>query len=182
MHQQFFCTHTDSDLRQSVKKTSANKPIIGWREWVSLPDLKIKRIKAKIDTGARTSVLHAFDIKPFNSDGEPWVRFDVHPVQRDDTTVIRCEARIVNRRMITNSGGTRELRYLVKTLLCLGESVWPIELTLSNRDQMGFRMLIGRTALKGRVIVDPSVSFCESRFIPRRATESVPMGDRITTK
>ncbi len=154
-----------------MKKTSTNKPIIGWREWVSLPDLNIERIKAKIDTGARTSALHAFDIKPFTNDGEPWIKFHVHPVQRDETTVIRCEARILNRRMITNSGGTREMRYLVKTHLCLGDSVWPIELTLSNRDEMGFRMLIGRTALKGRVIVDPAVSYRGFRLITKRASE-----------
>lgn len=139
------------------------KSIIGWREWVSLPDLNIAKIKAKIDTGARTSTLHALDIAPFTKAGEMWIRFSVHPVQDDDATAVQCEAKVFERRIITNSGGGQEERYVIKTPLYIGDSNWLIELTLTNRAGLGFRMLIGRTALKGRVIVDPAVSYRASR-------------------
>ena len=142
-----------------VKNAKTNKAIIGWREWVGLPDLKIDRIKAKIDTGARTSALHALQIEPFTKADEPWVSFIVHPVQRSEDIVIQCEARVVSQRTVTNSGGSQQMRYVVETLLCLGDSTWPIELTLANRASLGFRMLIGRTALKGRAVIDPSVSY-----------------------
>ncbi len=149
-----------------------NKSIVGWREWVGLPGLNIPSIKAKIDTGARTSALHAFNIESFNKAGEPWVSFLVHPNQRDDTTVIRCEAQLIDQRFVANSGGTREKRCVISSSLRMGNSVWPIELTLSNRDELGFRMLIGRTALKGRIIVDPAVSYRSSRTIAKTESNS----------
>ena len=132
---------------------------IGWREWVRLPELGVAAMKAKIDTGARTSALHAYRVEPFRRGGEQWVRFELHPIQRSDAVKVTCEARAVDERMVRNSGGQVERRYIIKTVLKLGELAWPIELALANRDQMGFRMLLGRTALKRGVLVEPGRSF-----------------------
>lgn len=144
-------------------KAKRGKKVLGWREWVRLPDLNVGRIKAKIDTGARTSCLHAFEIKPFTRDGIAYVNFAVHPVQRQSKPEISCTARVVDYRGVTDSGGRVEQRYVICTELKLGASRWEIELTLTNRDQMGFRMLIGRQALRGRYLVDPGRSFIARR-------------------
>jgi hypothetical protein len=133
--------------------------LIGWREWVSLPDLGIPRIKAKIDTGARTSALHAFALEPFKENGKSRIRFQIHPRQRDDQTIITCEADVCDERTVTDSGGHKELRYVIKTPIVLGKLRWMIEITLTNRDTMGFRMLLGRTAMHHRLTVNPSRSF-----------------------
>ena len=135
------------------------KKIIGWREWVKLPDLGVARIKAKIDTGARTSALHAFRITPFSKYGAAYVRFVLHPLQRRKTPEVPCVALVIDQRHVTDSSGRAEERYVIRTTLKLGKSVWPVELTLTNRDQMGFRMLIGRQAVRRRSLVDPSRSF-----------------------
>jgi hypothetical protein len=132
---------------------------IGWREWVALPDLRVSAIKAKIDTGARTSALHAFRIEPFRRTGALWLRFELHPIQRSEAMKVTCEARAVDERMVRNSGGGVERRHIIRTLLKIGEAVWPIELALTNRDQMGFRMLLGRTALEGRALIEPGRSY-----------------------
>lgn len=132
---------------------------IGWREWVALPDLDVGAIKAKIDTGARTSALHAYRIEPFRRAGALWLRFELHPIQRSEAMKVMCEARAVDERMVRNSGGGVERRYVIRTLLKLGDKVWPIELALANRDQMGFRMLLGRTALEGRALIEPGRSY-----------------------
>ena len=137
--------------------------LIGWREWVGLPELGVQMVKAKIDTGARSSALHAWNIHPFEKDGTPWVAFDLHPMQRDNNVVIGCEAPVLGERRVRSSSGAIQLRYAIKTVLELGARRWPIELTLTNRDQMGFRMLLGRTALKRRVVIDPSRSFLSTR-------------------
>ena len=137
-----------------------NKPTIGWREWVALPELGVERIKAKIDTGARTSALHAFDIEVFKTSGQDWVRFTIQPYQKNDIDQQKCTCLVRDIRVITNSGGSRERRIVIETELKLGNLSWPIEMTLTNRDQMGFRMLLGRAALKGRFFVDPGRSFC----------------------
>jgi hypothetical protein len=135
------------------------KHIVGWREWVGLPALGIARIKAKVDTGARTAALHAWRIERFERDGEAWVRFEVHPVQRDNRTRTSCEARLAGMKAVRNSGGNLENRFVILTEVTLGTETWPIELTLTNRDQMGFRLLLGRASVRGRFVVDPSTSY-----------------------
>jgi len=132
---------------------------IGWREWVGLPELRVGAIKAKIDTGARTSALHAYHIEPFRRAGALWLRFQLNPMQRSEAMKVACEARAVDERAVRNSGGGVERRYIIKTMLKLGEECWAIELALANRDQMGFRMLLGRTALEGRALIEPGRSY-----------------------
>ena len=141
-------------------RLNSKEPLkIGWREWVGLPDLGVAAIKAKVDTGARTSALHAYDIESFRRAGALWIRFELHPLQRSNAMKVACEARAIDERSVRNSGGGVEHRYIVRALLKLGDSSWPIELALANRDQMGFRMLLGRTALEGRVLVEPGRSY-----------------------
>ena len=143
-------------------------PVVGWREWVGLSGLGIPHIKAKIDTGARTSALHAFYIDPFTRNDRQWVGFGVHPFQGDNCEVIDCEAPVVDFRRVMDSGGHSEERYVIETEVCLGRLSWSIELTLSNRDNMRFRMLIGRTALSGRYLVDSSASYLMGKFKRKR--------------
>lgn len=133
---------------------------LGWREWGALPELGIDKIKMKIDTGAKTSCLHAFALHPFMRDGQSWVRIHMHPIQDNDSHIHVCEARIVDRRTVRDSGGHEELRYVVETQLQLAGERFPIELTLTNRDSMRFRMLLGRQAMGGRFVVDPQKSYC----------------------
>ena len=133
--------------------------IIGWREWVSLPDFHVPGIKAKVDTGATTSAIHAFDMEPFDIDGERHIRFSIHPLQGQDSISIPCEAKLIDRRKVRNSGGTAQKRFVVETTLGIAGQQWKIELTLTNRDEMKFRMLLGRSAMKKRLIVDPQLSF-----------------------
>lgn len=132
---------------------------LGWREWAALPELNINKLKAKVDTGARTSCLHTYRTEPYTVDGQRRVRFWVHPVQNDLHTSVECDALIVDERTVTDSGGHKEQRLVIETTLLLGDVSWPIEMTLTNRDTMRFRMLIGRTALAGRCVVSPEASY-----------------------
>lgn len=136
---------------------------IGWREWLGFPDLDIPRIKAKIDTGARTSALHAFLVEPFTRDGQPWVRFAIHPIQGDVDTVVECTAPIKDQRVVRDSGGHEEMRYVIETRIAIGDEIVPAEVTLTDRDGMTFRVLLGRTALRKRYVVHPGRSYLQSK-------------------
>lgn len=146
--------------------------VVGWREWVGLPDLGIAAIKAKVDTGARSSALHAYDVHEFPSDAGPMVRFQVHPIQRDTTSTIEAVAPLLEHRIVRNPGrgGREELRPVITTTIEINGERWPIELTLTRRDAMGFRMLLGRQAVRGRFVVDPGRSFISERTTSRKTT------------
>lgn len=132
---------------------------LGWREWVGLPQLGLPSIKAKVDTGARTSTLHAFEVKPFVENGANRVEFKIHPQQKNTKRVVVCVADIVDERSVTDSGGHREQRWVISTPLSIGPYTWPIEITLTSRDSMMFRMLLGRTAMRGLAMVNPARSY-----------------------
>lgn len=131
----------------------------GWREWVSLPDLGLPMIKAKVDTGARTSALHAFNLRPYIEDGVQKIEFHIHPFQRNTELVKVCHATVLDQRIVSDSGGHKEERWVILTNLTIGNHSWPIEMTLTARDNMKFRMLLGRTALENRALVDSAGSY-----------------------
>ena len=136
-----------------------NKVIVGSEEWCSFSTLKIPAIKARVDSGAKTSALHALNITPFEKEGEPWVKFNVNPLQNNGKTLIHCEAKVIDKRMIKSSSGSKESRYVIATHIELADMSWEIELTLTNRDSMGYRMLLGREAMIGKLLVDPEKHF-----------------------
>jgi hypothetical protein len=138
------------------------KVAVGWREWISLPALGIDAIKVKIDTGARSSSLHAFDIETFERDGAAWVRFLVHPLQRDINTAVQAEAPVLDFRHVRSSSGHITHRPVIRAEIRLDNRIWPIDLTLAPRDEMGFRMLLGREAVRGKFVVDPGRSYMVS--------------------
>ncbi|MGQ4276569.1 ATP-dependent zinc protease family protein [Pseudidiomarina sp. E22-M8] len=131
---------------------------LGWREWGALPELGINAIKMKVDTGARTSCLHAFKLEPFARNGENWLRIWIHPEQ-GSMREHSCETKIHDQREVTDSGGHTELRYVIKTTLVVGKFEQAVELTLTNRDSMKFRMLLGRQAMRRHFLVNPDASY-----------------------
>ncbi|GIV02513.1 MAG: ribosomal protein S6 modification protein [Fimbriimonadales bacterium] len=141
------------------KRRGKSRVTVGWREWVSLPELGIEAIKAKIDTGARTSSLHAFNLKRFRRDGVDMVRFDIHPIQRDSKTSVTVEAPLVGEKTVRSSSGHAQKRPVIETTIVLCGIPVKAEVTLTRRDVMGFRMLIGRKTLAGRFLVDPKRSY-----------------------
>lgn len=142
-----------------LKKDMTQMQILGWEEWVSLPGLSLPAIKAKVDTGARTSALHAVAIEPFGTDKNPQVRFIMHPDPADPTVEVVCSAKVLDRRTVTSSNGSTELRYIIAGNIKVGGKTWPIELSLTNRETMGYRMLLGRSALREDISVVPTLSF-----------------------
>ena len=157
-------------------KGSPSKPTIGWREWIRFPDLGIDYLKAKVDTGARTSSLHAFNLQEFELDGQTWVRFSIHPEQRSSNPTIQVELPLDARRRVRDSGGKTEVRPVVKTTVELLGQRWPIEITLTGRDSMGFRMLLGRRAIRRLFVVDPGGSFYGGKRIRKKTSASKSSG------
>jgi hypothetical protein len=149
--------------KKAGKRPVAERPVIGWREWVGLPQLSIDRIKAKVDTGARSSSLHAFDIQSFEREGRQFVRFRIHPVQRNTKATQVAEAEVIEFRPVKSSTGHITRRPVVLTDVVLMGQCWAIELTLASRDEMGFRMLLGREAVRGRFVVDAGGSYYDGR-------------------
>lgn len=134
----------------------SDKIIVGSEEWCSLPMLGIPLLKARVDSGAKTSSLHAFNIRKFQRNGVPWVSYELHPLQHNRRVIVRCESEVIDRRTVKSSTGVSEKRYVIKSLIQLSGKSWEIEMTLANRDSMGYRMLLGRAAMKERILVDPS--------------------------
>jgi len=146
------------EIPKKIKKT------IGWKEWFGLDCLRLPAIKGKIDTGAKTSSLHAFNIESFFIEDVEYVKFDIHPLQKNKKLARTCVARVIDRRMVSDSGGKKEKRFVIKSDLRIGETKIRIELTLANRDSMAFRMLLGREAIKqAKMLVDPSKSFFQGK-------------------
>lgn len=148
--------------------------VVGWREWLALPDLGVSSIKAKVDTGARTSALHAFSVEPFDNNGELWVKFGMHPLQNNTEKEIWCEAKVIDQRAVTDSGGHTEQRYVIETNVTVGQKTWTIEATLTNRDSMLFRMLLGRTAMTaGNIVVNPALSYLAGQTLIEHIQDSL---------
>lgn len=159
-----------AQMTDSTPQHPANpRPTIGWREWVAFPSLEIPRIKAKVDTGARTSALHAFKLSRYSEDGVAMVEFEVHPLQRSDAESVTVTAEVLEDRAVRSSSGELEVRPVVLLDLNLGGLQWTAEVTLTNRDAMGFRMLLGRSAIRSRFLVDPSRSYLADRNMQRKA-------------
>lgn len=169
--------HTTTDV-DFMHKRKQQLPVIGWREWVALPDLGIKSVKAKVDTGARSSSLHAFDVEQFEKNGELWVRFKVHPQQRDNKRTIKTEAKVLEMRSVRSSSGKASVRPVIVTSVTLLHETWPVELTLANRDEMGFRMLLGREAFRKKFLVDAGNSYYGGK--PRRKRKKQEKRDSST--
>ncbi len=149
------------------KRKAQPEAIIGWKEWIALPDLGIPAIKAKIDTGARTSALHIFNLEEFHTDGQRMVRFGIHPLQRRKDIECFCEAPVLEQRRVKDSGGHFEKRYVIQTTAKLGTVSWPIDITLTNRDPMLFRMLLGRKAVENRFLINPGWTYLTGRKLAK---------------
>ena len=156
-------------------------PIIGWREWIALPELEITAIKVKVDTGARTSSLHAVNIRYFKKGEKSIVKFNVHPIQKDSHTTIACSAEVIDKRKIKSSNGQVDIRPIIKTPISLMDETYDVEVSLSSRDEMGFRMLLGREAIRNRFNVTTGQSFLDKRLIPKKK-KIVARKRRVATK
>ena len=140
------------------------KELVGWREWVALPEIGIKSLQCKVDTGAKNSALHAFELESFERDGELWVRFSIHVDESDLTHIQRCEARVIDTRTVTDSSGNQSERFFIETMIKIGKQKYKIQVSLTDRDTMKYNMLLGRTALrKAKFIVDPSRSYLQGK-------------------
>lgn len=153
-------------LSKKTLSDKKDKMLIGCQEWCALPKLHLPAIKAKVDTGAKTSALHASDIKPFHRQGELFVHFMVHPLQRNTLKEQLCTALVIDQRLVMNTGGQKEQRYVILTTIELGGLSWEIEVSLTNRESLAFRMLLGRDALKGHSLINPGRTFIQGRFTP----------------
>ncbi|AWG23167.1 30S ribosomal protein S6--L-glutamate ligase [Flavobacterium faecale] len=160
---------------------SQNKVILGSEEWCSFPELGIPTIKARVDSGAKTSALHAVNIAPFIKNEANWVKFDINPIQNNQKTVIHCEAPLIDKRIVKSSSGFREQRYVIQTTLEIGGDKWEIEMTLTNRDSMGYRMLLGREAMSGRVLVDPEQQYLLGQPTAENLKELYKNSEKATT-
>lgn len=153
----------------SPDSPSNSLPLVGWREWLSLPDLGVEAIKAKVDTGARSSALHTHEYEVYESpEGISRVRFLLHPLRGRDGVEVQGDAAVVDFAEVKDSGGHRERRPFIRTIVRLGEIGWPVDLNLTNRESMKFRMLLGRTAIRGRFLVDSACSYLQSRELAER--------------
>lgn len=168
-------------IKKNSSTTRTSLPIIGWREWVALPELGIEKIKVKVDSGAQTSSLHAVKIRNFTRNGEPWVQFVVHPVQRKSVGSIAIEAPVLEYRSVRSSNGRAEKRPVIVTLITLYGVTWPIELTLASRTRMSFRMLLGREAFRGRFLVDAGRSYLDTRLLPDKRRTSASKEEETKT-
>jgi len=169
----FFLLTSCHDFEQGNNMKKKELKIIGWREWVALPDLGVKKIKAKVDSGARTSSLHAFDIKQYTRNGKQYVRFFVHPNQRNSDDEIECTSKVLEFRKVKSSNGQTELRPVILTRVSLQDESWEVEMTLTNRDEMGFRMLLGRESIRKRFLIDTGKSFLGTKKVKKKVNKKI---------
>jgi ribosomal protein S6--L-glutamate ligase len=139
---------------------TSQKIIIGKEEWAALPELGLPAVKMRVDSGAKTSALHAFNIQVIEENGLKYVHFDIHPIQNNRKVIQSCRGLLIDQRHVKSSSGEKENRHVIRTPVTLGEETWDIEITLTNRDSMGYRMLLGREAMANRVLIDPDQAFC----------------------
>jgi len=160
----FPCDTAKDVTRQKTAGRARASAALGWLEWVALPELGLPAMKAKVDTGARTSALHAFAIEPFGAPDTPRVRFGIHPIPERPDVEIFCSAKLIDHREVTSSNGETELRYIIETPVRIGEREWPIQISLTNRENMQHRMLVGRRAIEYEMYVNPSQSFLQPQL------------------
>jgi ribosomal protein S6--L-glutamate ligase len=148
-----------------------NTTVVGWQEWCALPDLAIPAIKAKVDSGAKTSALHAYQIEPYQRRGHAYVRFHVHPLQHNNDIVVACHASVLDQRTVTSSNGQKERRYVIASRCIVGHLDFTIDITLTSRDMMTFRMLLGRDALRQLAVIDPAHTCCLGKISKKKALQ-----------
>jgi len=163
--------------------------MLGWEEWAAFPKLNLPAVKAKVDTGARTSALHAVSVEPFGPLESPQVRFILHPIPDKPEIEVVCSAAAVDRREVISSNGDRELRWVIETPVRIGDREWPVELTLTNRETMMYRMLLGRQAIREDMMVNPTLSCCQGELsyelykdFPKRRPVKRPLRIAILTR